>query len=186
MKPSKLVRKIHHWTTVFLAIPLLVIICSGLLLQVKKQASWIQPPEIRGTGTEPLVDLEQILASIVKNETVEVSGWQDIDRLDVRPAKGVVKAMLHNGWEVQVDLGTGAVLQAAYRRSDLIESIHDGSFFGGDVIKLGLFLPTGIALLLMWVTGLWLFLLPYLPKKKRVRQNSSRSTSSDLAGRKKA
>lgn len=170
MKPNKLIRKIHHWTTVFLAVPLLVIICSGLLLQVKKQASWIQPSEVRGTGTEPQVDLEQILESVVKVETVEVSGWHDIDRLDVRPAKGVVKVMLQNGWEVQVDLGTGEVLQSAYRRSDLIESIHDGSFFGGDIIKLGLFLPTGIALLLMWLTGLWLFALPYLPKKKQRRQ----------------
>ena len=34
------------------------------------------------------------------------------------------------------------------RRSDLIESIHDGSYFGGDWTKLGLFLPAGIVLLL--------------------------------------
>ncbi|HKX55042.1 MAG TPA: PepSY domain-containing protein [Xanthomonadales bacterium] len=169
MKPNKLIRKIHHWTTVFLALPLLVIICSGLLLQMKKQATFVQPPEQRGTGTEPQVDLEQILASVVGRQELGVSGWDDIDRLDVRPGKGLVKVVLQNGWEVQVDLGTGAVLQAAYRRSDLIESIHDGSFFGGDVIKLGLFLPTGIALLLMWLTGLWLFALPYLPKKKRRR-----------------
>lgn len=169
MKPNKLIRKIHHWTTVFLAIPLVVIICTGLLLQMKKQVTWVQPPEQLGTGTEPQVDLEQILDSVVQRQELGVSGWADIDRFDVRPGKGVVKVLLQNGWEVQVDLGTGTVLQTAYRRSDLIESIHDGSFFGGDVIKLGLFLPTGIALLLMWLTGLWLFVLPYLPKKQRSR-----------------
>jgi uncharacterized iron-regulated membrane protein len=169
MKINKLIRQIHHWSTVFLAIPLVVIICSGLLLQMKKQASWVQPPEQRGTGTEPQVDLEQILASVVQRQELGVSGWDDIDRFDVRPGKGVVKVLLNSGWEVQVDLGTGAVLQAAYRRSDLIESIHDGSFFGGDVIKLGLFLPTGIALLLMWLTGLWLFVLPFLPRDWRLQ-----------------
>lgn len=178
MKPNKLIRKIHYWTTVFLALPLLAIICTGLLLQVKKQSSWVQPPEVRGTGTEPRVDLEQILAGIVGLESMDVTGWQDIDRLDVRPAKGVVKVLLHNGWEVQVDLGNGEVLQSAYRRSDLIESIHDGSFFGGDIIKLGLFLPTGVALLLMWLTGLWLFVLPYLPKRKQRRQGAGREPSS--------
>jgi len=174
MKLNKLIRQIHHWTTVFLALPLLVIIGSGLLLQVKKQASWVQPPEQRGTGTEPQVDLEQILASVMQYPELGVTGWDDIDRFDVRPGKGVAKVLLRNRWEVQVDLGTAEVLQTAYRRSDLIESIHDGSFFGGDWVKLGLFLPTGIALLLMWLTGLWLFVLPYLPRDWRMHSARKR------------
>ena len=59
------------------------------------------------------------------------------------------------------------MLQTAYRRSDLIESIHDGSFFAGDWTKLGLFLPSGIALLLLWLTGLWMFWLPISVKRRR-------------------
>ena len=53
----------------------------------------------------------------------------------------------------------------AYRRSDLIEQIHDGSFFS-DAVKLYVFLPTGILLILMWGTGIYLFLLPRFRKKK--------------------
>jgi uncharacterized iron-regulated membrane protein len=174
MKLNRLIRKIHHWTTVFLALPLLVIICSGLLLQVKKQAPWVQPPEQLGTGTEPQVNLQQVVDAVMQWQELGVKGWDDIDRLDVRPGKGVVKVLLRNQWEVQVDLGTGEVLQTAYRRSDLIESIHDGSFFGGDWVKLGLFLPTGIALLLMWLTGLWLFILPYLPRDWRMHSARKR------------
>jgi len=45
MRFNLLVRKIHHWSTVFIAIAVLVVICSGLLLQVKKQVSWVQPTE---------------------------------------------------------------------------------------------------------------------------------------------
>ena len=183
MKFNVLNRKIHHWTTVFLALPLLVMICSGVLLQLKKQVSWVQPPEQRGTGATPQVDLEGILASVKQTPGLEVKGWEDINRLDVRPGKGMVKVWLHSGWEAQVDLGTGAVMQVAYRRSDLIESIHDGSFFGGDVVKLGLFLPTGIALFLMWLTGLWMFILPYLPRRRRKRAagkaNVSQPTRTD-------
>jgi uncharacterized iron-regulated membrane protein len=169
MRLNSLIRKVHHWTTLFIAIPVFIIICSGVLLQVKKQASWIQPAELRGTGTEPQVNFEQILNSLMQLEATSVSGWDDVDRLDVRPGKGVVKVLLKSGWEVQVDLGTGQLLQTAYRRSDLIESIHDGSFFGGDWVKLGLFLPAGIALFLMWLTGLWMFVLPYVPRKWRMQ-----------------
>ena len=33
------------------------------------------------------------------------------------------------GYEVQIDTETAEILQVAVRRSDLIESIHDGSYF---------------------------------------------------------
>jgi uncharacterized iron-regulated membrane protein len=174
MRLNKLIRKIHHWTTVFIAIPLLIIICSGVLLQVKKQTVWIQPMEVRGSSKVPKVEFAEILARASQNTELGISGWDDISKLDVRPSKGLVKVLLENGFEVQIDIGTGEILQTAYRRSDLIESIHDGSFFGGDLVKLGLFLPAGIALFLMWLTGLWLFALPYLPSKRRKRAANKR------------
>jgi len=161
MRFSVLNRNIHYWATAFIAAPLLIIICSGLLLQVKKQWSWVQPEQRWGTGTSPNIDLEGILATLRGVPELEVTDWDDISRLDIRPGRGMAKVQLQNGWEVQVDLGTGRVLQTAYRRSDLIESIHDGSFFAGDLSKLGIFLLSGVALLLMCVTGLWMFWLPF-------------------------
>ncbi|HEX8252185.1 MAG TPA: PepSY domain-containing protein [Thermoanaerobaculia bacterium] len=169
MRFNVLNRKIHYWATAFVALPLLVIICSGLLLQMKKQWSWVQPVEQRGSGTAPAIDFDAILQSVRSVPQLGVESWDDINRMDVRPSRGIVKVWLRNGWEVQVDLSNGRVLQSAYRRSDLIESIHDGSFFGGDFVKLGIFLPAGITLLLMWLTGLWLFWLPFSVKLKRKR-----------------
>ena len=96
--------------------------------------------------------------------------WDGVRRLDVRPGRGVVKAWLVDRFEVQVDLGTGRVLQSAYRRSDLIESLHDGSFFGGEVVKLALFLPVGVVLLLLWASGPWLWWMPFGVKLRRRRQ----------------
>ena len=167
MKFNFLTRRIHYWAAAFVALPALVIMGTGLLLQTKKHWSWVQPTEHRGTGEIPVIDLEGVLSSIRATPAHGVTGWQDVNRIDVRPGRGVAKAWLNSGWEVQVDLGTGQVLHSAYRRSDLIESIHDGSFFGGDVVKLGLFLPAGIVLFLMLLTGLWLFWLPFSVKRKR-------------------
>lgn len=168
MRFNLLNRKVHYWATAFLALPILVVIGSGVLLQLKKQWSWVQPEEQRGTGTAPAIGLEAILRS-VQAEHPEVGGWGDVNRIDLRPTKALAKVWLRNGWEVQVDLGTGRVLQSAYRRSDLLESIHDGSFFGGDWSKLGIFLPAGITLLLMWISGLWMFIFPILAKRRRRR-----------------
>ncbi len=167
-------RKVHYWLSIAVALPVLVIISSGLLLQAKKQWDFVQPPERRGTGTEPAISLQQVLESIKTRGELGVTGWGDVNRLDVRPDRGLVKAWLRNGYEVQVDLGTGRVLQVAYRRSDLIESIHDGSFFGGDWTKLGLFLPAGLTLLTLWGTGLWMFWVPFAAKRRRRGQAVNR------------
>ena len=160
-------RRIHYWLTAFVAVPLLVVLTTGLLLQTKKHWTWVQPEEHRGSGTTPGIDLGGILASVRQVPGLRVTGWDDVNRLDVRPGRGLVKVLLHSGWEVQVDLGTGRVLQTAYRRSDLIESLHDGSFFAGDVSRLGLFLPAGLALLGMCLSGLWMFWVPLAARRRR-------------------
>lgn len=160
-------RKIHHWASFIVAVPLLIMIVSGLFLQLKKQWTFVQPAETRGTGTVPAVTFDQILSSIQGVPALGVRGWEDVNRLDVRPSRGLVKVTLHNGWEAQVDLGSGRVLQTAIRRSDLIETIHDGSFFAGDWTKLGLFLPVGLTLLVLWLSGMWMVWVPFIAKRRR-------------------
>jgi hypothetical protein len=103
-------RKVHYWASFIVAAPLLAIICSGLLLQMKKHWSWVQPSEHRGSSAAPLVDFDGILASVKAVPDLAVRDWTDVDRLDVRPGRGVAKVTLHSGWEVQVDLGSGRVL----------------------------------------------------------------------------
>ena len=71
-----------------------------------------------------------------------------------------------NQWEIQIDAATAEILQVAYRRSDLIETIHDGSFFH-DNIKLWIFFPTAIILFTMWLTGSYLFVLPVLARRRK-------------------
>jgi hypothetical protein len=162
-------RRVHYWASSIIAIPLLIMIVTGVLLQVKKQWHWVQPPEQRGTGAAPAIGLAELLESVKRVPDMHVSSWDDVNRIDVRPDRGLAKVWLMNGYEVQVDLGTGAVLQTAYRRSDLIETIHDGSFFVGDWTKLGLFLPTGLTVLLLWLGGMWMWWVP-LGARRRVRR----------------
>ena len=88
----------------------------------------------------------------------------------------MAKVQSKTGWEVQVDTANAKVLSVAYRRSDLIESIHDGSFFARWV-KLYIFLPAGLLLILMWGTGIYLFLTTEIQKfKKRARKTSKLNT----------
>jgi len=163
-------RKLHRWGAIGVAVPLLIVIGSGIFLQLKKDWAWVQPPTQRGAGGDPSLTFDEILAVAVEVEEAGWSGWDDINRLDVRPGRGVVKVRGNNRWEVQIDTTTGAVLSSTYRRSDLIESIHDGSWFH-DKAKLWIFLPSGVILFALWITGMYLWILPIWAKRAgRIRR----------------
>lgn len=166
MKFNLLNRKVHYWLSIGAAVPILIVIATGILLQVKKQFTWVQPAEQRGKSKTASLSLPQILEISKTVPEAEIKSWDDINRLDVRPSRGMLKVSAKNHWEIQIDTETGAILQTAYRRSDIIESIHDGSFFH-DYVKLWIFLPSGIILLILWLTGMYLFILPIWVKRKR-------------------
>jgi uncharacterized iron-regulated membrane protein len=159
-------RKLHRWAALAIALPFLIVICTGILLQLKKQIPWVQPHEQRGSEAAPTLTLDRILEIAQRVPEARVQSWSDIERIDIRPDKGLLKVIPKSRWEIQVDLGSGSVLQVAYRRSDLIETLHDGSFFHANV-KLFLFLPVGIAVLGLWSTGIYLFVLPFLARRAR-------------------
>lgn len=161
-------RRFHRWGAIAIGLPLLCVITSGILLQVKKQVTWVQPPEQKTANPVPAVEWGLILAAAKGIPEGGVTSWEDIERVDVRPSKGIMKVITKNHWELQLALADGKVMQVEYRRSDLIEQFHDGSFFG-DVAKLGIFLPSGIVLFVLWATGLYLWLLPWLTRRKRAK-----------------
>lgn len=171
MNLSKLNRDAHRWGAVLAALPLVIIVVTGVILQVKKEFAWVQPPTQPGSTGEVSLSFDQILATMQEVPEAEVENWSDIDRLDVRPGKGMLKVRCTNRWEVQLDAVTGEVLQVAYRRSDLIESIHDGSFFH-DHVRLWLFLPAALVLGALWLTGIYLLLRPYLARRNNRRRQA--------------
>ncbi len=172
---NKLNRKAHFWGSCVCAIPVLIVIATGIVLQLKKELAWVQPPTMRGSLGNPAITFEQILNTAKTVHEAEINNWEDIDRLDVRPKKGVIKIRSKNRWEIQIDHQTGKVMQVAYRRSDLIESIHDGSFFH-DKVKIGVFLPSAIVLLILWITGVYLFVVTMLQKNKMKTIKSNTTT----------
>lgn len=173
MSLNVLNRKLHYWGAALIAIPLLLVIGSGILLQLKKDWSWVQPVEHRGREKAPRIELSDVLKAIREHQhpQVQVAGWDDIKRLDVRPDRGVAKATLYNDWEVQVDTTDGRVMSVAYRRSDWLEALHDGSIVS-DTYKMWIVFPSAIVLLFLWGSGIWMWVWPIV-NKRRVRRRKT-------------
>jgi len=160
---KKLNTKIHYWGSAIIIIPFLIVLISGIFLQVKKEFTWIQPKTMKTQYRELTLSFDEILIAAKSVEEVGIKSWKDIKLLDVRPGKGITKVRAKNSWEIQIHNQTAEVLAVNYRRSDFFESLHDGSWFH-DSAKLGIFLPSAIIMLIMSLTGLYLF-LKILPSK---------------------
>lgn len=160
----RLLRKIHYWTSLPLMLTIFVIAITGSLLALKKDFAALQPPTL--TGSRP-GDLQRPLSDIVAAAALSArEPAANVERIDVRPGDGVAKVVFHSRTEVQVDLATARPLQIGYRTSDLIETIHDFSWLGGAAKYIFSF-GSGLALLGMAGTGVYLFLLPMLARRRK-------------------
>ncbi len=178
-KQAKLIRnsrKIHRILGISLFLFFFIIAVSGLFLGWKKHSSGILLPiTMNGTSTEfknwlPLDSLETNANYFLKNHGVDISNNQ-IERIDIRKNKGIIKFIFEKDlWEVQLDGGSGTLLQIGKRHSDLIEQIHDGTildnYFGieSNILKVIYTTLMSLALGTFTITGFWLW---YGPKRMR-------------------
>lgn len=168
----KLFWNLHKWIGLAAAIIIIMIAATGFLLLIKKDFAWLQPPTQAGapiTTPADFITTDQVIAAAIDHGHPDITSLDDIDRIDFRPSKRIHKVRSrHNHTEIQIDAVTGTVLGVSPRRSDLIESIHDGSFFG-DWVHDYLMPIVAIALLGLVGTGFWVWLEPKLHRWKRRR-----------------
>lgn len=156
-----------------------IVSISGFLLGWKKNSfGLILPKSAIGTSTDlskwkPIEQLHQIADSILVY-SIDARLSKDLDRIDIRKDKGIVKFIYVNHYnEIQLDGATGKLLQINQRRSDFIEDIHDGSYLDfyfktkGEPIKLVYTLIMGLSLFTFTFTGFWLWYGPKIIRKKR-------------------
>ncbi len=169
----RIVRKVHRWTGIALFGIFIFISVTGLLLGWKKNsAGYILPDTQKGTTADaaqwlPLSALQTRATFLI--DSIDPSLNPAIDRLDIRPDKGVAKVTFTQHYqEIQLDMATGHLLAYAPRRSDWLEQIHDGSiidrYAGTSFFKLLYTTLAGLALLTFSITGFWLW---YGPKRMR-------------------
>ncbi len=175
-------RSVHRTTGALLFLFFFVVACTGLLLGWKKDTGgFILAKTYQGSSADlrewlPIHVLHQKAVAVMR-EAVSPDLSLELDRIDVRPDKGVVKfVFVEHYWGVQLDGATGEVLHIERRRADFVENVHDGSVLDylagtGGQIKLAYTSIMGAALLTFTVTGFWLW---YGPKRFRAKSRYHR------------
>ena len=158
----------HRWTGIILALVFLNLAGTGFLLLKKKDYAWVQPPVQKGAsgGVADFITLQELFQIVFNQGHPDFRSLEDIDRVDFRPEHRVHKVRSrHHHSEIQVDAVTGGVLSVDWRPSDLLESLHDGSFFAGWVHEW--FMPVvPFGLLFLSGSGLYLWLAPKIRRRR--------------------
>jgi hypothetical protein len=182
-KQAKLIRAfryLHRKIAIFLFAFFFVISTTGFLLGWKKKTGLLAPTQ-EGVSINPAewltIDSLHKLAIRYLHDSVDAGLSAELDRIDLRPSKGIVKFVFANHyWGLQIDCANGDLLFIDKRKSDFIEDIHDGTIldkiFGTDEKSmLGYTTIMGISLFMLTATGFWLW---YGPKRLRKSKKAKR------------
>ncbi len=175
-KILRVFRKVHRTTGALLFVFFFIVSVTSLLLGWKKNSGGlIMAKSYEGSSTDLKdwlsVDSLHKNASKIFRDSISRTHSLELDRIDIRKDKGMVKFVFIDGfWGVQLDGTTGKLLHIERRRSDFIEKMHDGSILdyyfdtSNGQIKLIYTTVLGTALLIFTITGFWLW---YGPKRMR-------------------
>ncbi|MDP1890627.1 MAG: PepSY-associated TM helix domain-containing protein [Gemmatimonadaceae bacterium] len=183
---------VHLWLGVLSTVALLTIAITGVLLNHKRglglMADVQHQPTAALTEALPLERLARTALEAAPRNNREAAPRDDreaapradsatgnpdddanlalIDRMDVRPRDGLVKVRLRDkaSTEVTIDLATGKVLHVGARGDVFLEKLHSGEALGGQKFVL-LSDIAAVGLVLMLITGYWLWLFPKWPHR---------------------
>ncbi|MDZ4711533.1 MAG: PepSY domain-containing protein [bacterium] len=178
-KTLRLFRKIHRTLGMCLFVVFVFVSLTGLLLGWKKNSNgMILPKSYEGTSTDlkewlPIDSLHKNACSILL-DSVSPDLSLELERIDMRPDKGMVKfVFIDNYMGIQIDGATGKLLHIETRNSDFIENIHDGSILDylfktdEEQFKLVYTSIVGLSLFTFTVTGFWLWFGPKRMRRKK-------------------
>lgn len=162
-------RSLHRWIGFISSLFLAVISVTGFFLAMKGQFSFMRPPVQEATKlgkVEDILPLAQVLQIAFDQGHAELSDIKKVDRVDYRPKDNVFKVVSKDGYrEIQVDGTDGKVVSNAFRNDQLMEDIHDMSFFA-DVAH-GYLLPVvAVGLCFLSISGIIIFLTPIIRRWK--------------------
>lgn len=174
VKALRWLRLIHKWIGIPIVFFFLIIGITSILLAWKKKVELLPVTQkSRIENTNWILPSEMV--RIGEQEMRKLGKDPDVDRIDIRPDKGIGKVTFKTHFtEVQIDGFSGEILSIETRHSDWIEKVHDGSivdfyFQSDEGAKLAYSTLTSLGLIFLGISGFYLWYYPKLIRRwKRV------------------
>ncbi|SDA91514.1 PepSY-associated TM region [Algoriphagus alkaliphilus] len=179
VKALRWLRRVHRWMGIPLIVFFLVIGITSILLAWKKKGELL-PPTLKTKVDQGQWISPDEMVRISELEMEKIGESIEVDRIDIRPDKGVAKVTFKTHFtEVQLDGLSGEVLSIETRHSDWIEKVHDGSiidfyFWENENAKLTYSTLTALGLILMSLSGFYLWYYPKVVRNLKIKIKNNR------------
>jgi uncharacterized iron-regulated membrane protein len=150
----------HLWVGILLAFLVVVLSVTGVLLNHKRALGLMPESGLERPGAFASALPLTALAERATAQAPAAAASAGIDRMDVRPADGLVKVRFNDVrvTELTLALDDGSVLGIGSRKDNFLENLHSGDIFGEWGVLLSDF--AAVALLVLFGSGVWLWLYP--------------------------
>ncbi|MDF2158246.1 PepSY-associated TM helix domain-containing protein [Algoriphagus sp. CAU 1675] len=170
VKSLRWYRQYHKWFGLALILFFFLIGITSILLAWKKKVELLPPTQKTKVESGTWI-LPSQMVRIGEEEMEKLGRDPEVDRIDIRPDKGIAKVTFKTHFtEVQVDGFSGEVLSVGTRHSDWIEKVHDGSIVdfylnGDEGAKLTYSTLTSLGLIFLSFSGFFLWYYPKLIRR---------------------
>lgn len=174
VKSIRWYRRLHKWIGIPLILFFLLIGFTSILLAWKKKAELL-PPTLKTKVENGVWILPSEMVKIGEEEMQKLGKDPDVDRIDIRPDKGIAKVTFKTHFtEVQLDGFSGNVLSIETRHSDWIEKVHDGSIIdfytsGDEGAKLTYSTLTALGLIFLGISGFYMWYYPKVIRRLKAK-----------------
>jgi uncharacterized iron-regulated membrane protein len=169
----KFLRSAHKIAGLVGSLFLVLIAMTGFVLALKAKSESIRPSTRRGTEVSSPAEIVHPSVAYEAAFAVglpELRSPDDVDRFELHAGRNVYKVLSNDGYhEVQVDAGTGKVLAVGRRNDQMMEDIHDMSFFH-PALRETLLPVVGAILFLLGVSGVVMYFVPVVRRARHRRQ----------------
>lgn len=152
----KLIRKYHRRLSIIFALPVLIIVVTGILLILRSKLSFIQTPAPK--VEKVAIEKVRPIAEIIKKLNIDE---KKISSIIYKPSKNIYSIRTKDYEEYYLHPETLEILRTGPKMSTLLIQLHEGSFFS-PTVRDYIFFPTSLVLFFLWITGLLLFFRPKL------------------------
>lgn len=164
---NRFLRTWHRRISIFIALPFLITVVTGILLATRAFNPWVSAPvpEIKTELTLSYADVLRIAKDV---PDAQITSWNEIAQINAAPKTGIIRVRTKNHWELAINGSTGEVLSSTPRRVGWLVALHEGEFFGS-YVRYGLFLPSAICVLFLLLSGVGIYAISWR-NKRRLRQ----------------
>ena len=164
----------HRWIALFIIIPLFITTATGVLLLLRHQVEWVQPSSLKLSHVAHWATIEQVLTELKNDPRTHRYKWQDMGSVIYKPSKGVIQLRTRDDQLIQLDGTSAEILSIAPRRTSWLIQLHEGTYWG-KAMRLYVFLPAALGLLLLLISGGILIVKHYKKKLKKYQRGKSNS-----------